>query len=71
VSSIASVQVKAAGGAYHTVHAAKPGAATCPRVLRIPITGLSTPISVVRLNIDQRIQQDWNEIDAVRLIGRK
>jgi hypothetical protein len=70
VSSIVKIEVKDAAGAYHTVFAADPVAGACPRVLVIPVTGVPSPISVVRLSIDQRQLRYWNEVDAVRLTGR-
>jgi hypothetical protein len=69
VSSIVKVEVKDASGSYQTVYTAQPGAATCPRVLTVPVTGTSAAVNVVRLHLDQRSLNDWNEIDAVRLIG--
>ena len=41
----------------------------CLRTLVIPVTGVTEFISTVRVSVDQRQQQDWNEIDAVRLSG--
>ena len=70
VGSIVKVELKDASGSYQTVHTAQPsGAFTCPRVLTIPITGITTLISTIRISLDQRLTLDWNEIDAVRLAG--
>jgi hypothetical protein len=64
------VELKDASGSYRTVHTAQPtDAVTCPRVLTIPITGITTLISTIRISLDQRFTLDWNEIDAVRLAG--
>lgn len=41
----------------------------CPGVLSIPITEVDELVSGVRLNFDQRLTGDWNEIDAVQLVG--
>ena len=70
VSSIVKVEVKDVSGAYQTVYTAQPGNQSCPRVLNIPVTGIASAVNVVRLTIDQRTLSDWNEIDAVKLIGR-
>lgn len=69
VSSIVRVEVREALGTYHTVYTAQPEARTCPRVLIIPVTGVSSAVNTVRLTIDQTILKDWNEIDAVMLSG--
>lgn len=71
VSSIVKVEVKDGAGTYRTVYTAQPGTATCPRVLAIPITGISETVKVVRINVDQRTLNNWNEIDAVKLIGSR
>ena len=69
VSSIVKVEVKNGSGTYQTVYTAQPGSQTCPRVLIIPVTGVSAMVRVVRVSLDQRTLNYWNEIDAVKLIG--
>src|SRR4029077_2819124 len=69
VSSIVKVEVKDGAGTYYTVYTAHPGSQACPRVLTIPVTGISAMVKVVRLTFDQRTLGIWNEIDAVKLIG--
>ena len=68
--SIVKVEVKDLGGNYHVVYEASrvhhPG---CLRDLAIPVEGVTEMVSVVRVTIDQRVRNDWNEIDAVRLSG--
>ncbi len=71
VSSIVKVEVRDDAGTYYTVYTAQPAEHTCPRELSIPVTGVSAKVSVVRIHIDQRTLGDWNEIDAVRLIGTR
>ena len=71
VSSIVQVEVGEGTGTYHTVYTALPVRLSCPRILIIPVTNLSTAIKVIRLSIDQRTLDDWNEIDAVKLIGNR
>ena len=69
VSSIVRVEVKDGAGTYHPVYTAQPASQTCPRVLVIPVAGISAMVKVVRLSFDQRALNAWNEIDAVQLIG--
>lgn len=68
-SSIVKVEVKDGAGTYHTVYAAQPEYQACPRVFTIPVTGVSAMVKVVRLSFDQRALINWDEIDAVKLIG--
>jgi hypothetical protein len=68
--SIVKVELKDVSGAYHSVYTASPQLHSgCLRVLRIPITSLTEPVTAIRLTLDQRVIGDWNEIDAVRLLG--
>jgi hypothetical protein len=53
LGQITRVEVKHADGTYHTVYSAQPSQAT----------------KVVRISVDQRARDDWQEIDAVQLIG--
>jgi hypothetical protein len=70
VSSIVKVEVKDGAGIYHTVFSAQPGRQACPRVLSIPVTGVSEMVKVIRVSFDQKTLNDWDEIDAVQLIGQ-
>ena len=68
--SIVKIEVKDQSGAYHQVYSASPQIISgCLRMLNIPVTGVTEYISTVRVTIDQRQRNDWNEIDAVRLTG--
>ena len=70
--SIVKVEVKDLAGTYHTVYEAVPrgaGGACLLRTLNIPVTNVTELVNVIRVSIDQRVIGDWNEIDAVRLIG--
>jgi hypothetical protein len=65
------VEVKDEMGRYHTVWEGTPGAVEqCPRVLTIPVSGVSVRVNAVRINLDQRDGGDWDEIDAVELVGQ-
>ena len=70
VSSIVKVEIVDLAGASHTVFVAEARRESCPRVLRIPVT-FSSPDVGVRISLDQRVINDWNEIDAVYLIGKR
>lgn len=68
--SIVKVEVKDLSGAYHSVYTASPKAHLgCLRTLSIPVTTFTEPVTAVRLTLDQRVLSDWNEVDAVRLLG--
>ena len=69
VSSIVKVEVKDATGAYYTVYTAQPARQTCSRVLIVPVVGVSAIVNAVRLSFDQSTLNDWDEIDAVKLVG--
>lgn len=42
----------------------------CPHVLTIPIEGINDPVTGVRISLDQSVIGNWDEIDAVQLIGK-
>jgi hypothetical protein len=69
VSSIVSIEVKDEQGVYRTVFTATPGHLVCPSARTIPVTGMSAKVKAVRLTFDQRTLNDWNEVDAVGLVG--
>jgi hypothetical protein len=68
-SSIVSIEVKDEAGAYRTVYTSTPGLLSCPSNRTIPLTDVNVTVKAVRLNIDQRTLGDWNEVDAVGLVG--
>jgi hypothetical protein len=68
--SIVKVEVRDVSGKYHQVYSASPQpVGNCLRTLRIPVTTVQELISTVRITVDQTTTRDWNEIDAVRLLG--
>ena len=68
--SIVKVEVKDMTGKYHQVYSASPQpVGNCLRRLHIPVTNVAKLISTVRITVDQTAARDWNEIDAVRLLG--
>lgn len=46
-----------------------PGNTPCPGVFTIAVEDITTPINQVTIYLDQTIGGNWNEIDAVELIG--
>ena len=70
VGSIVKVEVKDVAGSYHVVYSALPIVSpSCPQILAIDVTNVTAKVATVRITVDQRVRQDWNEIDAVRLTG--
>ncbi|MBZ0288645.1 MAG: hypothetical protein K8I30_13590 [Anaerolineae bacterium] len=47
----------------------KPGKTDCPGVFSLNIDGAEEPVNGVVIYVDQSIGGDWNEIDAVELVG--
>jgi serine protease Do len=67
---VVSVEVIDETGGYYTIWEGDPEEdAACPRVFSLSVTGVDFPIEGVRLHLDQT-NGSWNEIDAVRLVGR-
>jgi hypothetical protein len=68
---IVRVEVRDQAGTYYTVWEGKPGPLEqCPRVLSIPVSEVEPRVVAVRISLDQRPGGDWDEIDAVQLVGR-
>ena len=68
--SIVKVEVFDLAGRNYEVYSATPSTkGACLRKLTIPVTGVTELVNRVRITLDQRVLQDWNEIDAVRLSG--
>jgi len=45
------------------------GNTACPGIFSLDVTGLDTPIDFIVIYIDQSKTQNWDEIDAVQLVG--
>ncbi|MCC7360498.1 MAG: hypothetical protein IT317_13530 [Anaerolineales bacterium] len=57
-------------GGYHEVYANTPEALTeCPFVQEIALDSVDAPIIGLRISVDQSQANNWNEIDAVKLVG--
>ncbi|MBN1811120.1 MAG: hypothetical protein JXA14_04720 [Anaerolineae bacterium] len=55
---------------YHVIYTGAPEQLdTCPYVLSIPVKNADYIVAGIRITIDQSVVQDWNEIDAVELVG--
>jgi hypothetical protein len=55
---------------YHEIYTNVPFAASqCPYILSIPVLGADFTVSGIRITIDQSKMGNWNEIDAVELVG--
>jgi hypothetical protein len=68
---VSRIEVRDEMGRYQTVWQGTPGAVEkCPRVLTVPVSGVTIRVNTVRINLDQRDGGDWNEIDAVELVGQ-
>jgi hypothetical protein len=55
---------------YHEIYTASPEAMDeCPYVLSIPVGDVDYVVAGIRITIDQSLLGNWNEIDAVELVG--
>ncbi len=55
---------------YHVIYTGEPESIEqCPYVLSIPVKDADYLVAGIRITIDQTEAQDWNEIDAVELVG--
>jgi hypothetical protein len=70
-SSIVKVELKDLTGAYHTVYVDTPAFLACPRKLTIDVSTVQARVYAVRVSVDQRMVNSWDEIDAVQLIGKR
>jgi hypothetical protein len=55
-------------GNYHEVYSGEPAETDCPYTLSIPLDADYETIGV-KITLDQTVFMNWNEIDAVELIG--
>jgi hypothetical protein len=69
-SFVVKVELRDVNGSTHEVYVDN-GARidTCPYVLSIPVDNADYQAMAVRITIDQSDLIDWNEIDAVELVG--
>lgn len=68
--SIIKVEVRDAEGTFHTVWTGTPGSVSqCPRVFTVNISNIDFKVNAVLITLDQTALADWDEIDAVELVG--
>ena len=68
-SQVVKVELVDLNGDYHEIYTGQPERFDqCPYTLSIPVTADFQAIRV-RVSVDQSELQDWNEIDAVELVG--
>jgi hypothetical protein len=69
--SIVKVEVRDEEGSFHTVYEATPAyVEECPRTFKINISDIDFKVTSVLISLDQSILMEWDEIDAVELVGR-
>jgi hypothetical protein len=67
---IVRVEVLDEADQYHTVWEGEPTpAGACPRLFSFLVTEVDVPVVGVRIHLDQRDGGNWNQIDAVELVG--
>ncbi|MBN1811970.1 MAG: hypothetical protein JXA14_09060 [Anaerolineae bacterium] len=70
-NQVVKVELRDLVGEYHTIYTGTPQDESddCPFVLNIPVEGADKQVDGVKITIDQSVLEDWNEIDAVELVG--
>jgi hypothetical protein len=68
-NQVALVELIDLDGTYHEVYTGEPQETACPYILSIDISETDYTVSGVRMTIDQSVLENWNEIDAVELVG--
>ena len=67
---VVRVELRDPLGTYHIVYTGQPQElSTCPYTLSIPVQGADYLAVAVRITVDQSVVGQWNEIDAVELVG--
>jgi hypothetical protein len=58
-------------GEYHEIYLGEPvdRSDSCPYTLSIPVEDADYLAVAVKITIDQSVLANWNEIDAVELVG--
>jgi hypothetical protein len=69
-NQVAKVELIDTAGLAHTIYTGQPQQIDqCPYTLSIQVQGADYLAAAVRITIDQSVVQEWNEIDAVELVG--
>jgi hypothetical protein len=65
------VEVRDEAGSFHIIYEAIPAyVKTCPRTLTLEIEPVDYKVTSVFISLDQSTLKNWNQIDAVELVGR-
>ena len=68
--SIVKVDLEEASGVTHTVYSGPPLVTTqCPRIFSVAVSGVIAHVNRVKIYFDQSVIKNWDEIDAVELVG--
>lgn len=68
-TQITKVELLDINGEYHEIYTGKPTETDCPFVMQIGITDWDYEAVAARISFDESYLHDWNEIDAVELVG--
>jgi hypothetical protein len=67
---VVRVELLDTAGTYHQVYTGQPKTVTqCPYTLSISVDGADLKVVAVKITVDQSVSGQWNEIDAVELVG--
>jgi hypothetical protein len=68
--SIIKVEVRDTDGTFHTVWEGAPNSVSqCPRVFTANVSNIDFKVTSILISVDQSVLADWDEIDAVELVG--
>ena len=69
--SIVKVELRDEAGSFHTIYEASPTPVeTCPRTLTLDINFIDFKVTSIVISLDQSVLKNWNQIDAVEMVGR-
>jgi hypothetical protein len=69
-NQVVKVELLDSASEYHVIYTGEPESIEqCPYVLSITVKNADYLVEGIRITIDQAESQDWNEIDAVELVG--
>ncbi|MFL7792005.1 MAG: hypothetical protein AB8I69_07680 [Anaerolineae bacterium] len=69
-NQVVKVELIDSASEYHAIYTGEPESTEqCPYVLSIPVKNADYSVAGVRITIDQAEIGNWNEIDAVELVG--
>jgi hypothetical protein len=70
-NQVVEVELRDVLGDYHTIYTGMPRdeSDNCPFILHVAVEGADYQVVAVRITLDQSVLENWNEIDAVELVG--